>query len=133
MSIVSESIYENKLADYPLKQTDIKQKSYSGQKIEIVGQCQVPVKYGTAEQKRLPLIVVKGNEPSLLGRNWVEELQLNWTEIFLVKTDTLFSLKSRFKDVFQKNSRSIQGFKAHMTMKEMRNKRFIKQDPFRMR
>ena len=55
MSIVSENIYENKLADYPLKQTDIKLKSYSGQKIEIVGQHQVPVKYITAEQKHLPL------------------------------------------------------------------------------
>ena len=93
MSIVSESIYENKLADYPLKQTDIKQKSYSGQKIEIVGQCQVPVKYGTAEQKRLPLIVVKGNEPSLLGRNWVEELQLNWTEIFFCENRHLIQSK----------------------------------------
>lgn len=38
VSIVSENIYENKLADYPLKQTDIKLKSYSGKKIEIVGQ-----------------------------------------------------------------------------------------------
>ncbi|MEW8341158.1 MAG: reverse transcriptase family protein [Candidatus Thiodiazotropha taylori] len=118
VSIVSKNLYENKLADYPLKQTDLKLKSYSGQKIEIVGQCQVPVKYGTAEQKILPLIIVKGNGPSLLGRNWLQELQLNWTEIFLLKTDTLSSLKSEFKDVFQKNSMPIQGFKAHITMKE---------------
>ena len=103
VSIVSENIYENNFSDFPLKQTEIKLKSYSGQKIEIVGQCEVPVKYGTAEQKILPLIVVKGNGPSLLGRNWLEELQLNWTEIFSVKTDTLASLKSEFKGVFQKN------------------------------
>ena len=77
VSIVSENIYENNFSDFPLKQTEIKLKSYSGQKIEIVGQCEVPVKYGTAEQKILPLIVVKGNGPSLLGRNWLEELQLN--------------------------------------------------------
>lgn len=32
LSIVSENIFEKKLADYPLKQTDIKLKSYSGQK-----------------------------------------------------------------------------------------------------
>ena len=35
-----------------------------------------------------------------------------------MKTDTLSSLKSEFKDVFQKNSMPIQGFKAHITIKE---------------
>ena len=117
VSIV-ENIYENNLTEFPLKQTDIKLKSYSGQKIEVVGQCKMPVKYGTAEQKFLPLIVVKGNGPSLLGRNWLEELQLNWTEIFSVRTDTLSSLKTEFQGVFKKNNMPIKGFKAHITLKE---------------
>ncbi len=29
---------------------------------------------------RLPLIIVKGNQPSLLGRDWLEKLQLVWRE-----------------------------------------------------
>lgn len=29
-------------------------------------------------KKELPLIVVKGQAPSLLGRNWISQLEVNW-------------------------------------------------------
>ena len=31
--------------------------------------------------KQLELIVCKGNGLSLLGRNWLEEIKLNWSQI----------------------------------------------------
>ena len=34
------------------------------------------VKY-SGQEVTLPLLVVKGEGPSLLGRNWVEEIKLN--------------------------------------------------------
>ena len=43
----------------------------------MLGTIDVLVKYGNQETT-LPLLVVKGEGPSLLGRNWLEKIQLNW-------------------------------------------------------
>ena len=54
----------------------------------------------------LPLVVVQGQGPSLFGRNWLQEVKLNWTELARVhsihtytKTDLLKSLLQKYEDV----------------------------------
>ena len=51
-------------------------KSYSGDKLERLGQIRVPVKY-ESQTAALPLVVAKGNKVPLLGRNWLEHIRLN--------------------------------------------------------
>ena len=34
------------------------------------------------QKMRLSLLVVTGNGPSLLGRDWLKQLKLNWGELF---------------------------------------------------
>jgi len=52
----------------------------------------------------LPLIVVDEDGPPLLGRNWLEQLKLNWRNIFRAsKADTLSDVLSRHKMVFDKD------------------------------
>ena len=40
----------------------------------------VQVRYGSQEHT-LPLTVVAGNGPTLLGRDWLSQVQLNWRTI----------------------------------------------------
>ena len=56
--------------------------TYSGEQLQVAGQMLVHVKYGK-QQAQLPLYVVKGNGPSLMGRDWLQKLDyigeaLNW-------------------------------------------------------
>ena len=37
--------------------------------------------------KKLPLLIVEGSGPALLGRNWLKELQLDWHNIHALQTD----------------------------------------------
>ena len=50
----------------------------------------------------LPLIVVDGDGPPLLGRNWLEQLKFNYCNIFHEsKADTLSDVLSRHKMEFE--------------------------------
>ena len=83
VSIVSEDVYRSVLGKYPLRKTDMNLKSYSGDRIMLLGQCEIPVKYEESEFT-LPLLVAKGKRAALFGRNWLEVIPLNWRSIFHV-------------------------------------------------
>ena len=51
--------------------------------------------------RRLPVIVVAGSGPSLLGRNWLATMKLNWSEVHAVRTPPLERLKGRYPSVFR--------------------------------
>ncbi len=52
-----------------------------------MGELQVNVSYGD-QRAQLPLIVVAGNGPNLMGRNWLKQIQLNWQSIATVRNDS---------------------------------------------
>ena len=67
----------------------------------------------------LPLIVVDGDGPPLLGRNWLQQLKLNWHTIFhMSEADTLSDVLSRHKMVFDKGLGTIKGFKADIKLQD---------------
>lgn len=62
-----------------LKSTRAILKTFTGQKIPVVGKCNVQVQCNGSE-KKLPLYVIQGNGPALFGRNWLKHLPLNWQD-----------------------------------------------------
>lgn len=71
VSLIPESLYREQLKNCPLKPAAIHLSSYTGDTIPVLGKILVPVKYGEQEWE-LPLLVVKGCKPPLLGRNWLQ-------------------------------------------------------------
>ena len=83
LSVISEALYadlHSKGNAPPLLDTDIVLRTYTGEEVKPVGLLLVSVTYEGREFK-LPLLVVKGKGPALLGRNWLGELRLNWPMI----------------------------------------------------
>ena len=61
---------------------------------------------------------MKGNKVPLLGRNWLECIKLNWSEIFSVRdTDPMKTLIDKSKP-FEEGSGKIHNMKAHITLQE---------------
>ena len=56
----------------------------------------VNVKYGR-QQNQLPVYVVKGNRPSLLGRNWLQKITLNWKRASVSDSQATRSLIDNWK------------------------------------
>ncbi|XP_058028035.1 uncharacterized protein LOC131192675 [Ahaetulla prasina] len=74
-------------------------KDYQGNDIPILGGAHLRVEKGVFSG-RLPLLVVKGNLPSLLGLDWFSALGLNITGIHSTTTDGFEALMSEFAEVF---------------------------------
>ena len=96
LSLMSETTYK-KLWESDtlpeLEQTAVKLRTCTGEEIGVLGCINVKVQ-SNEQEAHLPLLVVKGIGPSLLGRNWLTKLRLKWQEIFSVRTNhSLESLK----------------------------------------
>ena len=53
-----------------------------------MGSMEVEVKY-KYQEARLPLLVVTGEGYSLLGQDWLQQIQLGWREIHNLQQDPL--------------------------------------------
>ena len=69
--------------------------------IVVLGLLEVDVSYED-EMFTLSLIVVQGSGPSFLGRNWLQQIKLNWTKIRVVSPKTsLNNLLEKYASLFR--------------------------------
>ena len=87
-TILNEATYQ-RLCDAlgPLQTTMAVLTTYTGEKIPVLGAVMVPVKY-EGQHKNLNALIVKGDGPNLLGRDWLEKIRLDWNTIFHVASET---------------------------------------------
>ncbi len=84
LSVVNDKTFKT-LSQGPekltLHKTSITLHTFSGNEIQPQGVTEVPVKARDGRNVRLPLMIVTGNQPSLMGWDWLEQLQLDWREV----------------------------------------------------
>ena len=68
----------------PLQPTLDTLQTYTGEIIPVLGKLSIQVEYH-GQNATLPLLVVQNEGPSLIGRNWLAQIQLDWKSIFSVK------------------------------------------------
>ncbi|KAL8579828.1 hypothetical protein ACOMHN_048105 [Nucella lapillus] len=73
-------------AHLPMQKCSRKLLTYTGQEIPVLGVCRVVVKYEDSTSLTLEVIVVKYEGPSLLGRDWLKFVRLDWSEIFPLRS-----------------------------------------------
>ena len=97
MSLISQETYWQ-LWEVPpaLKPSTIRLHTYSGQQLVVLGTLKVKVKY-EAQQVDLSVMVVEGSGPSLLGRDWLEHLKLNWKKLSVHYTPLEWTQKLQIK------------------------------------
>ncbi|PAA68677.1 hypothetical protein BOX15_Mlig034486g1 [Macrostomum lignano] len=82
VSLISAKVYQDLLGGIPkLGGTTIRLRNYGGQPVNVLGQLSVTVEIPGNEKKLLPLVVVSGSGSSLIGRNWLSELTMDWRSI----------------------------------------------------
>ena len=71
-----------------LQQSNVKPKTYSDEPLPVHGSIRVEVCEGT-QKLSLKLLVIGDSGPSLLGRDWMHCLRLNWNSIFHLQVHSL--------------------------------------------
>ena len=105
------SVYQEKFRHIPLQKAS---RTYTGEKIS-------PRGGEGAEERRicqLPLIVVDGRGPPLLGRNWLASISVNWHDIKAVRVvderrmeETLEALKIKYPQPWRDCLGKVSGIK----------------------
>ncbi|KAJ8017980.1 hypothetical protein HOLleu_44282 [Holothuria leucospilota] len=82
-SIISYREYRQKFSKVKLRPVSVVLKTVTGQKIELCGTISVKVEYNH-QKCVLPLLVIKRNSPSLMGRDWLSVLKVDEKTVFTV-------------------------------------------------
>ena len=80
VSVMSEQVFFQVFPHATLQPSSLQLKTYTDDSIPIMGETMVQVHYGH-QSAQLPLIVVAGIRQSLMGRNWLQHIKLDWKRI----------------------------------------------------
>ena len=116
LSLAPQTFYEQFCSHIPLKPTAVRLSTYTGEKIQPLGQINVNVTYA-GTQHSLPLLVVPQGSGVLFGRNWLRCIKLDWNNLPGIESpsftttatcskisenkNTLDSLLSKYDELFQ--------------------------------
>ena len=135
VSLISETVYRKTWTNGkapPLQPTKTKLKTYTGEEVPVLGTIQVEVMHGS-ESKVLPLVIVEGEGPSLLGRDWLMLLKLDWQAIHsMVRTDLadrLSVILGNHSSLFKEGLGTIQGETAKLHINPQVHPKFCKPRP----
>ena len=131
VSIVSEKTYRTLLPGTELKPLPVPLRTYTGEQMKVLGQIPVTVRYERVVATDLPLVVVAGDGPSLLGRNWLKHIRLNWKKIGTVvlsgsTAHELSRLLQDYQEIFADELGTVQMFQAELTVQENAQPKFCK-------
>ncbi|KAF6776151.1 hypothetical protein AHF37_05651 [Paragonimus kellicotti] len=94
-------------------------RSYTGDAIDVMGTCNVEVKYGT-KTLNLPAYIVNNESPNLLGRNWLKLMPDLFLSVRRVDShNSLPVLLQKFSSVFDENELGrLKDFQATIVMEQ---------------
>lgn len=120
VSIISEQRLKQVLPRAKLQKTTVKLRTYTGEAMSVLGEFAAEVAYrGTTHV--LPLYVVQGGGPTLLGRSWLQCIRLDWKSLGIGSIEKMPTpvdeLLQKYAAVFQEGLGTMHHFKAslHLT------------------
>lgn len=127
VSLISEKIWKETFPESELVKSDVLLKTYTGEKLHVLGEMQAQVVYNK-QQKCLPLLVVSGSGPSLWGRNWLTEIRLNWR--FIKQISKGFEpLVDKYSEIFRNELGTLKSIKVKLVVPENTPAKFFKPQP----
>ena len=137
LSVMSECTYKQVWDGHgpPIQPTDIELTTYTGEKLQVIGTINVDVTHN-GQEKSLPLLIVPGNGPALLGRNWLHHITLDWKDRkdwkalnSIAAEPATQTVIERHPDVFKEGLGFIQGVTAKLHVDPDATPRFCRARP----
>ena len=138
-SLISHQEFREKFGRQKIHKTSTKFKTLTGESLKVHGKVYVRVKGVDGKSQKVPLYVIgeKGKfYPSLLGRDWLGQVKLDWQKIFGVKnvqsnSDIPNSLEQEIAnyEVFKEERGCIEKVKVKLELAEGAEPKFYKPRP----
>ena len=131
LCIILEATRKAVFPEKALHPSNLVLKTYTDEHMEVTGTLKLRVKYGNQE-KKLVLVVVAGNGPSLFGQNWLKHLKLDWRNMVAVRTvkwKSFNTLMKKHQALFSDEFGTVKPFKATLQVQPVATPWFIKHRP----
>ena len=134
LSIISRHTYDTVWAGKqapPIQPTNVKLRTYTREEIPVDGAIEAEVTYQD-QKAQLSLVIVSGDGPSLMGRDWICHFEMDWTHLHQVQakpSSELEPLLDRYKDLFKQELGKIKGITARLYPKAGARPRFYRSRP----
>lgn len=140
-SLVSKAIYNRYFGHIPLKRSNMSLRTLTNEDIMVQGTIKVKVRPEKGQKViKLPLVVVGDDRscyPSLLGRDWLAHIKLDWNRLFkvnkvherLVSNDDSIEDTVAKYDVFNNELGCIKGVQVKLEIEEDAEQKFFKPRP----
>ena len=138
VSLAPESAVAALLPSSELQPSDVVLKTYTGEQIPVKGMLSVTVTYGQQTHSDLKLLVVQGSGPTLMGRDWLRVIRLDWRNIAKVTLSVpssgdlasqVSALQDRYQEVFTGSLGTITPFLANLSVSPDAKPKFFKPRP----
>ena len=114
ITLIGEQIFKIILPHCSAKPSHLKLKIVTGEIVQPNGSVNVEVEYQKQKQI-LPLTVVPGKTQSLLGRNWLQKVKLDWQKLFSLsdcQNINLQNILNKHKAVFNDELGLLKNFEV---------------------
>ena len=125
ISMIPVDVYQSKFANCQLQPSNKVLRSFTGESVPCKGMFKVNVQYNSHNVALVTLVlyVVPDSRHTLFGRDWLEAIKLDWTEIkfrsgyvCLSNDCHLDGLVSKHQDLFDEQLGLLKGIKAHVEL-----------------
>ena len=108
VSIMSQTTFDELWPIWSKAPSTVRLQSYSGEPISVVNSIEVAVEY-QEQSAEFAFVIVEGNGPTLLGRDWLKHIRLDRQGIYRLFQPSLKSLLQKHDTVFQEGLGTLQG------------------------
>lgn len=125
VTLMSKAVFQQLFPQRKWQPCTDRLESYTGSAIDVCGKIVVDVQYGSQQVTDLPLFVVSGNGSTLLGRDWLRHVRLDWSAIYPVKARKIATVTSdqdvkdlleKHKAVFDEGLGELKNVTAHLQL-----------------
>ena len=127
-SIISEMTKKALFRTAKLRASPITLHTYSSEPLAVLGRLLVHVHYKGYSGTH-PLMVVKGKGSSLIGRDWLSVIRIDWASIKALTLGwpmALHNMLSEYSDIFEPGTGAMQHVKAQLCLKQGSLPRFCR-------
>ena len=103
--------------------------TYSKEPIPVVSCTNIKVSYDAQTVLR-PLNTVQDDGPTLLGRNWLQKITLNWSKIYYTPSSGMQDLLEMYKELFLERQDTLQAFQEKICVSQVLHQGFARLEQY---
>ena len=126
VSVISKELWKSMFPAIEVDSSEVHLTTYTKELLTIIGQRDVEVQYKD-QKKNLILVIIEGNGPAFLGRDWLMHIKINCADISTVQsTPKMSQLVQEYSEQFEDKVGTVKYFMVHhLEFKESCTPKFL--------